>query len=141
MTPFAPNTTSSTSGVSGSMVTTTVARSATCAGASAASPPAADSSSTGPRLRLWATTGYPGGQNVPGHRTPHGPEPDEPHGLLHARALRIDWAKSRTTSSVFLVIMLWPRLPSFPRILTSAVSSRLVVPSALSSPTVSSAEA
>ena len=52
-TPFGPASTSSTSGVSGTIVMTTVASRATSAGAPATRAPANSSVSTGPRLRLW----------------------------------------------------------------------------------------
>ena len=55
-TPSAPVSTSSTSGVSGSIVMTTDACRATSAGDEAAFAPAATTSSTGPRLRLWTTS-------------------------------------------------------------------------------------
>ncbi len=56
-TPCGPVRTSSTSGVSGSMVMTIGARRATSAGDPAAVAPDATSSSTGPRLRLCTTSG------------------------------------------------------------------------------------
>ena len=58
-TPFVPSSTFSTSGPSGSMVMMSRAAFATSAGEFAAVAPAATRASTGPRLRLWTTTGNP----------------------------------------------------------------------------------
>ena len=58
-TPSAPVSTRSTSGVSGSMVMTMVETRATSAGVAAAVAPAATSSSTAPRLRLWTVRWCP----------------------------------------------------------------------------------
>ena len=83
-TPSGPVRTSSTSGVSGSMVMTMEARRATSAGEAAAVAPNATSSSTGPRLRLCTTSVWPGFHQVFRHGLPHDAQADESNGFRHA---------------------------------------------------------
>jgi hypothetical protein len=77
-TPSGPSMTSSTSGESGSIVMMRVARRATSADDVARTAPAATNSSTGPWLRLWATTEKPAFSRFLAMGRPMTPSPMNP---------------------------------------------------------------
>ena len=81
--PASPVSTSSTSAVSGTIVMTTVDWRATSAGEAAAVAPAAASSSTGPRLRLWTTRRVAVLHQIRRHRLSHHAEADKPNCVCH----------------------------------------------------------
>jgi hypothetical protein len=77
-TPFGPSSTSATSGESGTIVMIRVALFATSAGDAARSAPASTTSSTGPWLRLCATTGKPAFNRFFAMGRPISPSPMNP---------------------------------------------------------------
>jgi hypothetical protein len=79
-TPLVPSSTFSTSGPSGSMVMMWRAAFATSAGEFAAVAPAETRASTGPRLRLWTTTGKPFLRRLRAMGLPMRPKPMNPTG-------------------------------------------------------------
>jgi hypothetical protein len=78
MIPFGPSATCSTSGELGSIVMSTSHWAATSFGDVAAFAPALTISSTGPRLRLWTTSGWPAFRRLRAMGRPMIPSPMKP---------------------------------------------------------------